>query len=191
MKTVEIAKTYPTAIMENVRRNMWEEKDDTSIDQSIMEMSKREVLRRHFNWMGIIGYEGTILEAIEMIYGINLELLPLAKHLSQSSMVAIYSGEEWIQCGEHDLFKIHYSMDECCKFEEVQVFTTQYYDDLTNGYKLPESLQKSLETIGFWYNDDAGEHYYCPTNGRIPEEFKATVKETVENFVRLLLTGQE
>ena len=58
---------YPSVI-EAVRQNMGLEKDDESRDEEILQMSRDEVFRRFMTWNGIIGYEGTIKEAIEEIY---------------------------------------------------------------------------------------------------------------------------
>ena len=62
---------YPSVI-EAVRQNMGLEKDDESRDEEILQMSRDEVCRRFMTWNGIIGYEGTIKEAIEEIYKVEL-----------------------------------------------------------------------------------------------------------------------
>ena len=62
---------YPSVI-EAVRQNMGLEKDDESRDEEILQMSRDEVFRRFMTWNGIIGYEGTIKEAIEEIYKVEL-----------------------------------------------------------------------------------------------------------------------
>ena len=63
---------YNEYIMRNVRGNLDLEIDDTSKDDLIMEMSKKEVLERYFIWEGICGYTDIILDLIYDIYGVDL-----------------------------------------------------------------------------------------------------------------------
>ncbi|WP_206459421.1 hypothetical protein [Anaerovorax sp. IOR16] len=65
--------TYNEDIMENVRQNLGIEPDDESMDSEIMEMDKREVLERYFNWLGVIGFADTIVNAVDGIFGTTLE----------------------------------------------------------------------------------------------------------------------
>lgn len=63
---------YNEYIMRNVRGNLDLEVDDTSKDDLIMKMSKKEVLERYFIWEGIYGYSDIILDLIYDIYGVDL-----------------------------------------------------------------------------------------------------------------------
>lgn len=55
---------YSEFIMRNVRQNLGLEKDDTSRDDEVMEMSGYEILDRYLKWEGIIGYAGDILNVV-------------------------------------------------------------------------------------------------------------------------------
>lgn len=63
---------YPENIMRMVRGNLGLEFDDTSCDEKIETMSKREVFNRVCNWDGFIGGGDYIIKWINQIYGINL-----------------------------------------------------------------------------------------------------------------------
>lgn len=63
---------YNEYIMRNVRGNLGLEIDDTSKDDLIMEMSRKEVLERYFIWDGIYNHSDEILDLIYDIYGVDL-----------------------------------------------------------------------------------------------------------------------
>lgn len=58
--------------MENLRERMGLEPKDTSEDERILRMYPWAFLNEMLAWEGIIGYTDTILEMIEMAYGIDL-----------------------------------------------------------------------------------------------------------------------
>ena len=62
---------YPNYIYNNVRQNMGLEWNDTSKDNEIDKMSRKEVLERFWMWEGIIGYANTIKNSVFDVYGIN------------------------------------------------------------------------------------------------------------------------
>lgn len=64
---------YPEYIMSYVRQNMGLDSDDTSKDDFINSMNKKDVFDRVLNWNGIVGYSSQIKGWIEEIYGIELE----------------------------------------------------------------------------------------------------------------------
>lgn len=64
---------YPEYIMSYVRQNMGLDSDDTSNDDLINSMNRKDVFDRVLNWNGIIGYAGQIKGWIEEIYGIELD----------------------------------------------------------------------------------------------------------------------
>ena len=63
---------YPEYIMRNVRQALDIEAYDPSQDDTINNMSKLEVLRRYWQWEGIIGYETEMIRVIEAIFGVNI-----------------------------------------------------------------------------------------------------------------------
>ena len=64
-------------IPENIMRDMRERRGldatDTSEDQEILNMSKREFLDEWLDWEGIIGYTTQIMDMIYYAFGIDLE----------------------------------------------------------------------------------------------------------------------
>ena len=64
---------YPHYIMRNVRLNLGLDATDTSMDEEINNMSRREVFDRYLIWEGIINYTEEILSVIESIYDTYLE----------------------------------------------------------------------------------------------------------------------
>lgn len=63
---------YPEYIMQNVRQTLDIGAYDPNLDDTINNMSKLEVLRRYWQWEGIIGYETEMIRVIEAIYGVNI-----------------------------------------------------------------------------------------------------------------------
>lgn len=66
-------KEYSNEIMNCVRQNLGLEKDDTSKDDYINNMSKSEVLNRVATWNGLIRYGETIKGWVKDIYNVELE----------------------------------------------------------------------------------------------------------------------
>lgn len=64
---------YFDSIMQDVRENLGLEFNDTSMDEKINSMPRQEVLNRVCEWNGLIGYEKTIREWVENIWGIDLD----------------------------------------------------------------------------------------------------------------------
>ena len=64
-------------IPENIMRDMRERRGldatDTSEDQEILSMSKREFLDEWLDWEGIIGYTTQIMDMIYYAFGVDLE----------------------------------------------------------------------------------------------------------------------
>ena len=63
---------YPEYIMQNVRQTLDIKAYDPSLDDTINNMSKLEVLRRYWQWEGIIGYETEMIRVIEAIFSVNI-----------------------------------------------------------------------------------------------------------------------
>ena len=64
---------YPEYIMQYVRLNLGLKGNDTSKDELINNMTKKEVLDRVCNWNGLIDYGGQVKGWIEDIYDVELE----------------------------------------------------------------------------------------------------------------------
>lgn len=65
---------YPESIMRNVRQNLGLDEMDISRDDEIMAMAKQDVFNRYCEWDGLCGgYGYSLLNAVEDIYGINLQ----------------------------------------------------------------------------------------------------------------------
>lgn len=62
----------PRHIMENLRERRNLEYDDATEDDDILTMSGSEFLDELLHWEGIMGYTNTIMEYIELAFGINL-----------------------------------------------------------------------------------------------------------------------
>lgn len=62
----------PSHIMENLRERRNLEYDDATEDDDILTMSGSEFLDELLHWEGIMGYTNTIMEYIELAFGINL-----------------------------------------------------------------------------------------------------------------------
>ncbi|MEX0082982.1 hypothetical protein AB2T90_11150 [Clostridium butyricum] len=64
---------YSENIMEQLRQRLGlDDKYDTSIDREINNMSKDEVFTNLFGWNGLRGWDSTIKDWVEQVYGIKL-----------------------------------------------------------------------------------------------------------------------
>lgn len=67
-------KIYSEKVMEALRQNRGLEPNDTSEDEEIMKMAKRDVFNQYCAWEGLLGgYGHMLLNVIEDIYDINLQ----------------------------------------------------------------------------------------------------------------------
>lgn len=66
----------PEYIMEVMRQRRFLDEDDTSEDAEILEMSGLDFLDNWLEWEGICNYTSSILQVIEIAYGIDLENWP-------------------------------------------------------------------------------------------------------------------
>ena len=69
MKKIHI----PENVMRDMRDRRGLNRNDTSEDQEILNMSKREFLDEWLDWEGIIGYTTQIMDMIYYAFGIDLE----------------------------------------------------------------------------------------------------------------------
>lgn len=66
-------KTYNEDVMKALRQIRDIEPDDTSLDEEIMELDKREAFRQYCQWNGLIGcFDDYILDAVESIFDVEL-----------------------------------------------------------------------------------------------------------------------
>lgn len=66
-------KTYNDDIMYALRQANGLEEDDTSLDNKIMSMDKKEVFNQYCTWNGLLGcWSDYLLETIENIYNVKL-----------------------------------------------------------------------------------------------------------------------
>ena len=74
--TEKLLEKYPLHIIEYVRQNIGLEKDDASCDEEILSAPEREIFRRVVIWNGLLGgYDITIKDWVESIYGVDLDNL--------------------------------------------------------------------------------------------------------------------
>lgn len=73
----------PSYIMENLRQRINLEYDDASADDEILTMSGSEFLGELLGWEGIYGYTNTIMEYIELAFGIDLSEIDTPKRMRE------------------------------------------------------------------------------------------------------------
>lgn len=65
---------YPEKIMCQLRQRLGlDDKYDQSMDDVIEKMNKNEVFENLLRWNGIIGWEGTIKEWVNVVYDVKLD----------------------------------------------------------------------------------------------------------------------
>ena len=62
----------PSYIMENLRARRGLEYDDATEDDDILTMSGSEFLDELLSWEGLLGYTNSIMEYIELAFGVDL-----------------------------------------------------------------------------------------------------------------------
>ena len=64
---------YNDDVMHALRQANGLEKEDTSLDDEIMSMDKKEVFDRYCTWNGLMGcWSDCLLDAVESIYNVKL-----------------------------------------------------------------------------------------------------------------------
>lgn len=98
---------YPDVIMQAVRQNLDLGENDSSMDDTIMKMSKNEVLDRVSTWNNLIGFGPSIRSWVEGIWRVDLDIASdTQKFVNEAQNVAEYvaatvgmgadpSGPEW------------------------------------------------------------------------------------------------
>ncbi|PFQ34717.1 hypothetical protein [Bacillus cereus] len=72
--TEQLKTIYPLHLIETVRQSLGLQKDDTSMDNTILYMDKSEVFACVVQWNGLLGgYDVTIKDWIKGIYGFDLD----------------------------------------------------------------------------------------------------------------------
>ena len=66
----------PKYIMEDLRERMWVDSDDESKDEEILSLSGADFLDAWLGYQGIIGYTDSIIEVINIAFGIDLNNAP-------------------------------------------------------------------------------------------------------------------
>lgn len=64
---------YSNEVMESCRQRMGMNKDDSSHDADIWNMSRKKVFREYCECNGLIGWSNKLLDVIQDIYGIELK----------------------------------------------------------------------------------------------------------------------
>ena len=64
---------YSHYIMGNIRQVLGLEPTDTSRDEEIINMSRKEIIEKYLLWEGIINFTEEILSVIEEVYDVYLE----------------------------------------------------------------------------------------------------------------------
>lgn len=73
----------PESVMKDMRQRLGFDADDTTPDETILNMTGREFLQVYLEWNGFIGYTDFILEALYMAYGVSLEDEPFDRDIKR------------------------------------------------------------------------------------------------------------
>lgn len=73
----------PESVMKDMRQRLGFDADDTTPDETILNMTGREFLAVYLEWHGFIGYTDFILEALYMAYGVSLEDEPFDRDIKR------------------------------------------------------------------------------------------------------------
>lgn len=106
-----------------------------------------------------------VRKLINHIFGINLDAISSL----DGARISLFSKEQWVVQHEQDLFVIHTGLGDV----DVKIYPTDYFTEQTGLGELPEELQQSLASIGFYYDEKVGSYYYSNPSGKaIPDSFK-------------------
>lgn len=162
---------YPDYIMEGVEASLGDEEVD------ILTLPKVEIMDLYLESVES-ELPGTHIRAlINDIFGVNLDGISQL----EKAGISIWSKEQWILHSDKDLFEVRTGSTDV----DVYIVPTNYFIEQTGLTELPESLQESLTTIGYWYNDEIGAYYYEEPNGNsVPDSFKGQTLGTLAQYIQ-------
>lgn len=106
-----------------------------------------------------------VRKLINQIFGINLDAISSL----DGSRISLFSKDQWVLRQEQDLFVVYTGSGDV----DVKIFPTDYFTERTGLKELPENLQQSLTSIGFYFDEKVGSYYYSNPSGKaIPDAFK-------------------
>ncbi|WP_260631214.1 hypothetical protein [Bacillus sp. S/N-304-OC-R1] len=117
-----------------------------------------------------------IRKMINQLFGINLDGISSL----ENSGISLYSKGQWISRQDFDLFVVHTGIGDI----DVKVIPTAYFTEKTGSDHLPENLQQSLSSLGFYYDEEVGAFYYANPSGQaVPDAFKRKTMGAIMNAI--------
>ncbi|WP_391119292.1 hypothetical protein [Psychrobacillus sp. L3] len=111
---------------------------------------------------------------LNQIFGINLVGIDTLGR----QRISLFTKGQWFVQNEKDLFIIHTGVNDV----DVKILPTAYFKRQTGLSVLPEDLQHSLSSLGFYYDDKIQDFYFLnPNNESVQDQFKGqTIGAIVE-----------
>jgi hypothetical protein len=168
--------SYPTNIMEGVRKTLRIDQSSTELDTKIMDMTKVEVMDKFLRSYGsdISGSESRRI--INEIFGINLSGIDsLAK-----ARLSLFSKGQWITQNSTDVFVILTGKGDV----DVSVGVTSYFVQKTGSDQLPVEIQNFLTNLGFAYKIGTKSYTYTNPSGQsVPDSFKGQLIGKLVSYI--------
>jgi hypothetical protein len=118
-----------------------------------------------------------IRSIINQIFGINLDAISAL----DGARISLYSKDQWVLQHDKDLFVVHTGNDDI----DVRIYQTKFFTEQTGLETLPEDLQYSLTSMGFYYNEELRSYYYTnPSGEAVPDAFKGQTMGIILNTIK-------
>lgn len=149
--------SYELEIMQGVRESLNLSPSDTSLDSTIMAMTKVEVMDRFLDSYGSQITGTDIRRVINEIFGVNLTGISGLEH----ARLSIYSKGQWVLDSPTNVLIISSSKGDI----DLYVGVTDYYIQQLGTDQLPTELQTFLINLGFVYNTTTHQYDYHNSAG--------------------------
>lgn len=157
--------SYPSYIMEALRKKFYVAPASTELDSTIMLMKQTDVMDTYLEWNGNKSTGPHIRSVINDIFGVNLDGISLLNN----AHISLFSKGQWITRHDHDLFTVYTDIRDV----EVKIYLTKYFTEQTGCIGLPDVLQEALGKLGYNYDKKTGISYYVnPTGEPVADSFK-------------------
>lgn len=123
-----------------------------------------------------------IRRIINQIFGINLDAISSL----EGARISLYSKDQWVVQDDKDLFVVHTGNDDI----DVKIYPTKYFTEQTGLDTLPDDLQHSLSSMGYYYNEEMNSFYFKNPSGEpVTDAFKGQTMGAIMNIMKQSYTN--
>ncbi|WP_050181018.1 hypothetical protein [Domibacillus robiginosus] len=127
-------------------------------------------------------HEGSLTSAdvrtmVNQLFGINLAGISEL----DAARISLYSKGQWLSQSETNLFIVYTGTGDI----DARIVPTDYFTEKTGLKIVPDDLQQSLATLGFYYDETIQSVYYTnPSGEAVPNDFKVKTMKMIEKYIK-------